>query len=420
MKKAKSYLYLGIVLVALFWSVGICTKKAEASNPDHIYLGSNYINLSNKNEVLTGEGWNYDKQSNTLYLNNYSLSDYIQANGDLNIVVTGTNNITALEVGGNAIISGDGVLNVDFNDKKMTKTMKKVMGKDDAVFKCDNLLLKDFTISITAKFKKRARSVIYVSNDAKFTDCNISVKTSGKKKKYSMICAFNSNVKNSTISLSGGIEGLYSEGLNLTGSTLKIDTSCPNGDGISSYAGPVNIKKSTVDVKAPGSAMVLDSSKTTISNSKIRLNNYGKGKIYPLSKQGYNKAGLNFWGSGKCTVKNSTLDIKGDRYGMILRENTMNVVGSKVTISSRRGSGILINKVNKLNLKKESSLNILGKTYGIEIAKKVSGYTYTSKLYGKMSKSVLAVKGKKKAGNYSSKLSGKSKKFKNGTILIQN
>ena len=123
MRKTKNLIRILLILAFVVSAFAITHKKASAAEPTQIYVGDDSLFYTSEQMWLeVGNGWSYDKDSNTLYLHGnfnfqYTGGSYnrrlccVLVEGDINIVIDGP---TLINLGNNGLvgISVDGNCNM--------------------------------------------------------------------------------------------------------------------------------------------------------------------------------------------------------------------------------------------------------------------------------------------------------------------
>ena len=257
------------VLLCMLLCVGMMPTMAFAAEDYKVLVGGVWITSDNADDVLGDDSVTYDKESNTVTLNNATLSGniYCQTNSALNIVINGTNTMsctgnvaTGISNSGNhpINISGSGMLTITV---KITDG-KAISGKDITI---DGTTLKLYT-SGTAL----SGYPLTLKNGA-----NVSVELS-EGSTSAAVDGSSVEIIDSTLSATSP------SGNSITGDSIKIENSTVTGNGfypIMSFSGDLTIKDSTVNATSTddwgiwsnGDLLIKGNSDVTATGSKAAL-----------------------------------------------------------------------------------------------------------------------------------------------------
>lgn len=385
-----------IVLLLLISDTKHMKVYAASNKPDTLYIGEVKVDLTKKNPVTRGDGWNYNIATQTLYLNNIDTKNqWIYSDGDLNIILSGNNYVSQIFSCHNLKISGKGTLNIRATDKTLAR------GFDPSAIKGHTVKLSDCTVNINMKTSKKYPYAI----DASFgrvvlENCKLISHIDGptKKNRGHHLHTDSISINKSTVKLTGTPDGIYTSTSMMNKNVIKnstLDITSIKNDtatGIHLYGGKLLIEKSTLKIKTKAFGLLLWNEETIIKNSKITSECTGNYSAISID-------------NAVCTMSNSTVTAKGKYNALELNQGTLKQSGGTLKLSSSKGTGLDVIGYGATGslIINSGNASITGKTYGINYVKKASVT---------LKKGKITVTGGKSATNDIKKLPNKSKKYK--------
>ena len=224
------------VLLCMLLCVGILPTTASAAEDYKVLVDGVWITSDNADDVLGDGSVIYDKESNTVTLNNAILNGniYCQTNSALNIVVNGTNTMTCTGDTSTGISNfANNPINISGNGE-LTITVEKTDGKaiSGSDITIDGTTLKLYTHGTALYgYPLTLKNGANVTAELSEGSYNIAVDGSSVE------------IINSTLTATSPL------GNSITGDSIKIENSTVTGTGsypIMSYSGDITIIDSTV------------------------------------------------------------------------------------------------------------------------------------------------------------------------------
>ena len=378
-----------------------------------------YINGEEVNESRTEENWTYDKETNTLTLNNYNSSESynegeynIYAEGDLNLILNGINTITSesnnsILVEGELNISGTGTLVLNNYKETGIKARKDIRVKEEIKIvtentnKVLNTIGKDIIIE-SGNIEASNSDIVSSNGQIIIKKGNITVnniKSTQKLKIENGIIKSNRIYSSKEIEVTGG--EIYSKAIELdlympltikggkievSGSDIGINTS----GNILIEDGDINVEGTNIGISGGQLNLQMTGGKLVAKGGRVGISKnieISGGELYARGETEYGideVSGDHVIKGGYVEATGGKIGIRSDWSGEIITGGTVKATGSEYGIYAGNISGGTI-EISNCEAEIYGGKQALYSTEGVTIGEGLYYKTGTTKEKAKIS-----------------------------------